>query len=517
MVIYMLSDDKDIIVELSGITKYFPGVLALDKVDLNVRKGEVLALLGENGAGKSTLMRILYGMYRADEGKIKINGKVVNIESPKDAMQLGIGMIHQHFTLVPVHSVVENIVLGTITDQQRSFSIGETAKEIENLGETYGLKVDPRATVNQLPVEMQQRVEILKALYRGAKVLIMDEPTAVLTPQSTEMLFNFIRDFRRAGNSVIFISHKLNEVLEIADRIVVLRSGRVVGEMPREKATEQELARMMVGHELSGIKLKAENNVTLGKKEPVLRIENLKVKGSLGHWAVDSLQLEIYAGEIHGIAGVSGNGQDELAEALYGLRLVSEGSIFLKYLSLLNEQTRNIIDQGVGYIPADRHKEGLVLDMSVEENLVLKGFDVSPFSRKGILQENSIRRYATEVIESYAIKTPTPDTHVRYLSGGNQQKIVIAREIAVAKFLLIAVQPTRGLDIASTEYVHQSLLRARDEGKGVLLISTELSEILSLSDRISVIYRGRVLKTIDRRDVNIDEIGLLMMGVTTQQ
>ncbi len=512
----MSSEDRDIVVEMTGITKYFPGVLALDKVNLHIKKSEVLALLGENGAGKSTLMRILYGMYRPDEGQIRVNGRIVNIESPRDAMKLGIGMIHQHFTLVPVHSVVENVILGAITDPRGSFSIEETAKEIKRLGETYGLEVDPFATVNQLPVEMQQRVEILKALYRGANVLIMDEPTAVLTPQSTEMLFNFIRDFRKAGNSVIFISHKLNEVLEIADRIAVLRSGRVVGEVPREKATEQELARMMVGHELGEIKLKAENN-TSGKKEPILCIENLKVRGNLGHLAVDSLNLEIFAGEIHGIAGVSGNGQDELTEALYGLRPVSEGNIFLNGTPLTKCKTRNIIDLGVGYIPADRHKEGLVLDMSVEENLVLKGFDLSPFSRKGILQEGSIRQYATQVIESYAIKTPTPDTPVRYLSGGNQQKVVIAREIAVARFLLIAVQPTRGLDIGSTEYVHQILLKARNEGKGVLLISTELSEILSLSDRISVIYRGRILKTLDRRDVNIDEIGLLMMGVTTER
>mgnify|MGYP001156494803 FL=1 len=512
----MSTEDRDIVVEMTGITKYFPGVLALDKVNLCIKKGEVLALLGENGAGKSTLMRILYGMYRPDEGQIRVNGRIVNIESPRDVMKLGIGMIHQHFTLVPVHSVVENVILGAITDPRGSFSIEETAKEKKKLGDTYGLEVDPFATVNQLPVEMQQRVEILKALYRGANVLIMDEPTAVLTPQSTEMLFNFIRDFRKAGNSVIFISHKLNEVLEIADRIAVLRSGRVVGEVPREKATEQELARMMVGHELGEIKLKAENN-TSGKKEPILCIENLKVRGNLGHLAVDALNLEIFAGEIHGIAGVSGNGQDELTEALYGLRPVSEGNIFLNGTPLTKCKTRNIIDLGVGYIPADRHKEGLVLDMSVEENLVLKGFDLSPFSRKGILQEGSIRQYATQVIESYAIKTPTPDTPVRYLSGGNQQKVVIAREIAVARFLLIAVQPTRGLDIGSTEYVHQILLKARNEGRGVLLISTELSEILSLSDRISVIYRGRILKTIDRQDVDMDEIGLLMMGVTGRQ
>jgi len=516
-----MSSNDDVVVELSGISKFFPGVLALDKVDLTVKRGEVLALLGENGAGKSTLMRILYGMYKPDEGEIKINGKIANIESPKDAMELGIGMIHQHFTLVPVHSVVENVMLGTITDPRRSFSVEETAKEIEKLGEMYGIKVDPFATVNQLPVEMQQRVEIIKALYRGAKVLIMDEPTAVLTPQSTEMLFNFIRDFRRQGNSVIFISHKLNEVLEIADRIVVLRSGRVTGEIPRQDATEEELAVMMVGRELSNLEIRSINNVSLDKKEPILAIKDLKIKGDLGHWAVDSLNLEIFAGEIHGIAGVSGNGQDELAEALYGLRPISEGNIYLnihhKNISLVNEPTRRIIDYGVGYIPADRHKEGLVLDMSIQENLIIKNFDTPSFSRRGILQNDAIRQYATRTIENFAIKTPSPDTLVRYLSGGNQQKIVIAREIATAKYLLIAVQPTRGLDIASTNYVHQMLLKARNEGKGVLLISTELSEILSLSDRFSVIYRGRILKTLDRRDVNIDEIGLLMMGVTTER
>lgn len=507
--------ETDLAVELIGITKYFPGTIANHDVYLKIKKGEVVALLGENGAGKSTLMKILYGMYQPDSGSIKVNGKDVKIRSPQDAMALGIGMIHQHFTLVPVHTVVENVLLGAGAEDKGRASVSEAVKEIERMGKAYDLEVDPFAFVRQLAVGMQQRVEILKALYRGAQTLIMDEPTAVLTPQNTERLFSFIRDFREAGHSVIFITHKLNEVLDIADRIVVLRSGNVVGELLRSEASERELAQMMVGREVADLssEVKAQEK-DVHKKESILRVENIKVKGDRGHWAVDSLSMNIDGGEIFGIAGVSGNGQEELAEALCGLRAVSEGQIILRDNSLVGKSVHDLIHEGIGYIPADRHREGLVLDMSVEENLILKRFSSSEFASRGVLSEKNIQLYAQKIIEDYAIKTPSSATKAKALSGGNQQKIVIARELGIASSLLVAVQPTRGLDLGAADYVHRALLNVRNEGQAVLLISTELSEVLTLSDRIGVMYRGRILKVFRREEADIEEIGLLMVGVT---
>ena len=501
------------VVELSGITKYFTGVIANDRVSLEVRKGEVLALLGENGAGKSTLMKILYGMYQPDEGEIRVDGRKVAIRSPQDAMDLGIGMIHQHFTLVPVHTVVENVLLGAGKGPKARMSVDEASKEIVETGEAYGLEVDPDALIEQLPVGMQQRVEILKALFRGARILIMDEPTAVLTPQNTKRLFDFIKDFTKEGNSVVFITHKLQEVFEIADRIVVLRNGKVAGELPRDDASEKVLARMMVGREMEEIGGRSAGVRSPRKK--VLEVSGLKVRGSRGHWAVDGLDLDIAAGEILGIAGVSGNGQEELAEAICGLREVAEGNIMLEGESIPGRDAAEIIEAGVGYIPSDRHREGLVLDMSVEENLILKRFASPVFSNKGVLKEKEIREYSKRVIEDYSIKTYSPTERVRDLSGGNQQKVVIAREMDIARSLLVAVQPTRGLDLGAADYVHRVLLHARSEGRAILLVSTELSEILSLSDRIGVIYRGKILRFFDEpATADIEEIGLVMMGVT---
>jgi len=509
------ASDKGIAVELKGITKYFPGVVANDHVSLEVRKGEVLALLGENGAGKSTLMKILYGMYQPDAGQLVVEGRSAAIRSPQDAMNLGIGMIHQHFTLVPVHSVVENVLLGAGKGPKAKMSADEVAREIVRIGEAYGLEVEPDALVSQLPVGMQQRVEIMKALFRGAKTLIMDEPTAVLTPQNTEKLFDFIRDFTREGNSVIFITHKLQEVLDIADRIVVLRNGKVVGELPREDASEKTLARMMVGREMEQIRKKAAYRESTAEK--VLEISGLRVKGSRGHWAVENLDLEIAGGEILGIAGVSGNGQEELAEVICGLREATEGEIRLLGKPILGKDADEIIGYGVGYIPSDRHREGLVLDMSVEENLILKRFGSEDFSRKGILKKSEIRKYSESRIKRYSIKTFSPEERVRDLSGGNQQKVVIAREMDIAASLLVAVQPTRGLDLGAADYVHRTLLEARSAGKAILLVSTELSEILSLSDKIGVMYRGRILKFFDPADADIEEIGLAMMGVVSDE
>lgn len=515
-VITMPIEREDKAVELIGITKYFPGTVANYKVNLTVKKGEVLALLGENGAGKSTLMKILYGMYLPDEGEIWIDGKKADIRSPQDALSLGIGMIHQHFTLVPVHTVVENVLLSAFNTPKGKASVSEVAKEIEEIGKKYGLEVDPYAYVNQLTVGMQQRVEILKALYAGARILIMDEPTAVLTPQNTKKLFEFVRDFRKAGNSVVFITHKLNEVMEIADRIVVMRNGMVTGELSRQEASENELARMMVGKELEEITVTNPSEGNLSG-EVVLSVRDLKVKSARGHMAVDQLSLDIRAGEIFGIAGVSGNGQEELAEALCGLRSVEGGEVLLEGRNIVGRKVVEIINEGVGYIPADRHREGLVLDMNIEENLILRKFESEKFSARGVLLQENIHQYAQKAIGEYAIKAPSSKVKVRGLSGGNQQKVVVAREMDIATTVLVAVQPTRGLDLGAIDYVHRTLLRARSEGKAILLISTELSEVLALSDRIGVIYRGRIVKVFNRQDAKVDEIGLAMMGVSNDE
>ena len=507
-----MDDKNDIVIVLRGITKYFPNTIANDHIDLELRRGEVLALLGENGAGKTTLMNILYGMYQPDEGEILIDGKPVKIHSPHNAMEYGIGMIHQHFTLIPVHSVVENVILGTRPRRGERLRIEEEAKKIQQLGERYGLEVNPYALVGQLPVGVQQRVEILKALYRNARVLIMDEPTAVLTPQETDKLFQFIRDFRNRGNSVIFITHKLNEVMEIADRITVLRDGRVVGNILRAEASEKKLAHLMVGRDL----------LVITKKEAtefgptVLEVKGLEVLGKRGTKAVDDLSFTVRKGEIFGIAGVSGNGQEELAEALCGLRAVSKGQIILSGKELTNKDALSVIQNGVGYIPADRQKEGLITDMSVAENLILKSYFDPSFVTYGWLNQRRIQSTAQQLVNDFAIKTPSLATKVKALSGGNQQKVVVAREMVIGTELLVAVQPTRGLDVGATEYVHSVLIREREQGRAILLISTELSEVMSLSDRIGVMYKGKLLKVIPSQEATVEEIGLLMAGVVEE-
>jgi len=500
-----MNNAKEAAVKLRGIRKCFPGTVANDRIDLEVGKGEVLALLGENGAGKTTLMRILYGMYQADAGEILIDGKPVTINSPHDAMNLGIGMIHQHFTLVPVHSVVENVMLGL----DGPYDPAEVAREITDLGRRYGLEVDPHAVVRLLPVGMQQRVEILKALVRKARILIMDEPTAVLTPRETSKLFDFVREFRAGGNSVIFITHKLNEVMDIADRITVLRAGRTVGSIRREEASEGTLARMMVGRDLELTSGHPAQDVG----DVILDVDSISVVSSRGNRVIDELAFEIRAGEILGIAGVSGNGQEELAEVLCGLRKVEKGDIRVAGKSTTNRNPLAVLAEGVGYIPSDRQKDGLVLDMTVAENLVLKGWSDAQFTSGCFLNMDAIEHNADRQIDEFSIRTPSVFTRTKALSGGNQQKVVVAREIAIASKLLVAVQPTRGLDLGATDYVHRVLLRERDEGKAVLLISTELQEIMSLSDRIGVMYRGSLLKVFSRENADIGEIGLLMTGV----
>ncbi len=502
--------NKSNLITLKNITKYFPGTIANDHIDLTLAGGEVLALFGENGAGKTTLMSILYGLYQPDEGEIFVNGEQVKIRSPHDAMGYGIGMIHQHFTLVPVHTVVENIILGTEQAYLKYLNIEEKVKKIEKIGNKYGLKVDPFSIIRQLPVGMQQRVEILKALYRKAQILIMDEPTSVLTPQETEKLFNFIHDFKAKGHSVIFISHKLNEVMEIADRITVLRDGKIVGNVLRQEASESQLTHMMIGRDLVIPKTKS----SIHPKSEMLKIKNLTIMGDKHNKAIEDLSFTVQEGEIFGIAGVSGNGQEELAQALCGLRKVKSGQITLSDEDITNKDVLSIIHQGVGYIPADRHKEGLVLDMSIEENLFLKDHSNPTFLHYGFLNHNKIQKNARNLMRNFEIKAASSTSKVMTLSGGNQQKVAVAREVNVGSKLLVAVQPTRGLDLGAVEYVHKTLLKEKKEGKAILLISTELSEIMTLSDRIGVIFRGKFLKIVQRKDAKVDEIGLLMAGIT---
>lgn len=491
---------------LRGISKAFPGVLANSDVTLSVGEGEVRALLGENGAGKSTLVKILYGLYQPDSGSIEVDGRTVSIRSPRDAMTLGIGMIHQHFTLVPVHTVWENVVLGLVPDDGKPLSRDAAAAEIDALGKKYGLEVDPFARIDQLSVGMQQKVEILKALYRRARILVLDEPTAVLTPGEAENLFSFLREFRTSGNTVLFITHKLAEVFAVADSVTVLRGGRNAGDFRVSDASESDLVTCMVGREL----VLTEGKPAGSPGNVVLDVRALSILGDRGNRVVDTLSLSVREGEILGIAGVSGNGQEELADVLCGLRIPESGEVLLDGRSIRSGVPEAAFQAGTGYIPADRHREGLVLDMTVEENLILK--NLSAYSRFGFLRTKKVRENAERLINQFGIKTPSPAAKVKGLSGGNQQKIVAAREIEAGSRLLVAVQPTRGLDLGAADHVHRTLLDERDRGKAVFLVSTELSEVLKLSDRIAVIFRGRILGEFKRNEASVEKIGMLLAG-----
>ena len=491
---------------LRGISKAFPGVLANSDVTLSVGEGEVRALLGENGAGKSTLVKILYGLYQPDSGSIEVDGRTVSIRSPRDAMTLGIGMIHQHFTLVPVHTVWENVVLGLGPNDGRPLSRHASAAEIDALGKKYGLEVDPFARIDQLSVGMQQKVEILKALYRRARILVLDEPTAVLTPGEAENLFSFLREFRASGNTVLFITHKLAEVFAVADSVTVLRGGRNAGDFRVSDASESDLVTCMVGREL----VLTEGKPAGSPGNVVLDVRALSILGDRGNRVVDTLSLSVREGEILGIAGVSGNGQEELADVLCGLRIPESGEVLLDGRSIRSGVPEAAFQAGTGYIPADRHREGLVLDMTVEENLILK--NLSAYSRFGFLRTKKVRENAERLINQFGIKTPSPAAKVKGLSGGNQQKIVAAREIEAGSRLLVAVQPTRGLDLGAADHVHRTLLDERDRGKAVFLVSTELSEVLKLSDRIAVIFRGRILGEFKRSEASVEKIGMLLAG-----
>jgi ABC-type uncharacterized transport system ATPase subunit len=495
--------------ELRGITKRFPGVLANDHVDLTVEVGEIHALLGENGAGKTTLMNILYGLYHADEGEILVGGKPVRFESPGDAIAAGIGMVHQHFMLIPVFTVTENVILGVEETGALGFlDRQEARRRVEDISRRYGLAVDPDAMVEELPVGVQQRVEIVKALYREAEVLILDEPTAVLTPQEIEELFRVMRSLKQAGKSIIFITHKLKEVLAIADRITVLRRGKAVGSAIPHEATEDKLAAMMVGRE---VELEIKKDVA-APGEPVLRVEDLTVLDDRGHVAVDGVSIEVRAGEILGLAGVQGNGQTELVESVTGLRPPLAGRVLVGGHDLTGARPRRVFLAGVAHVPEDRIEDGLIGDFSVADNLVLNTYYLAPFAKGLRRVDHAIRSTAEERVRQYDIRTPSILAPVRTLSGGNQQKVIVARELSRPVELLVAAQPTRGLDVGSMSYIHEQIVKARDEGDAVLLVSTELDEILSLSDRVAVMYRGQVVAVVEAASTTPEELGLLMAG-----
>jgi ABC-type uncharacterized transport system ATPase subunit len=493
--------------EMRHITKRFPGVVANDGIDLSIRPGEIHALLGENGAGKSTLMNILYGLLTPDEGEILMDGQPVQISGPSDAIARGIGMVHQHFMLVPVFSVAENIVLGNETMANAVFlDVHKSEGRIRQLANQLGFEIDPDATVGDLSVGIQQRIEILKALYRGAKVLILDEPTAVLTPQETVEIFQVLRRLAAEGTSIVFISHKLYEVLEIADRITVIRRGRVVGEADPKTATEEDLAEMMVGREVSLV-------VEKGPAHPgevVLDVADLVVADDRGTAVVDGATFEVRAGEILGIAGVAGNGQDELVEALNGLRKVRSGRISLYGDDVTNHSSRELSERGVAYIPGDRQRYGLVLVYPIKDNLVLTDYYHPPYSRRGVIDQGAIARRARELIPEFDIRTPSADVPASTLSGGNQQKLIVAREFSRELKLLVADQPTRGIDVGSIEFIHKQIVAKRDAGTAVLLVSAELDEIMELSDRIGVMYRGRLVAILDAETAEKDRVGLIM-------
>lgn len=499
--------------EMRGITKRFPGVLASDKVDFDVRSGEVHALLGENGAGKSTLMKILYGLYHPDEGEILINDNPVRISSPTDSINLGIGMIHQHFMLVPTLTVAENVALGLPSSRGALTDLDRVSKRIIELAGIYGLKIDPDAYIWQLSVGQQQRVEIIKALYRGAALLILDEPTAVLTPQEVDELFVIMNQMVRDGHALIFISHKLHEVVEISRRVTVLRDGRKIGTRPTSEITKQILANWMVGREVG---FSPDRGVAeLG--ETRMKIEDLVCSSDRGTPGLRGVNLEVRSGEILGVAGVSGNGQRELAESITGLRKVTGGKVYLEGEDVTGFPPAEITERMLSYIPEERMRDGMIKDFTVAENMILREHHKMPYSKYGFLRLREISSHANELISNFQVKTPSSETEAKNLSGGNIQKIVLAREIFRTPRVIIAAQPTRGLDIGATEYVREQLLEQRRKGVAIMLISEDLDEIIALSDRIAVLYEGQVMDIVPRDEATPEKLGLLMAGVHPEE
>jgi len=519
-----------LVLKLDGITKAFPGVLANDRIDLALEEGEIHALLGENGAGKSTLMNVLYGLYQPDEGRIflrprahdgeasdgtSLDGLVeVKIHNPSDAIAQGIGMVHQHFMLIPPLTVTENVMLGTESIRGGVFlDRADAAERVRKISQQYGLEVDPKAYIKDLPVGLQQRVEIVKLLYREADILILDEPTAVLTPQEVDRLFATVANLVDQGKSVIFITHKLREVMEIADRITVLRNGRVVGTTTPEQTTQAELAAMMVGRQVSLVVHKK----AARPGDVVLEVENLQVLDDRQKLAVNGVSFEVREGEILGIAGVQGNGQTELVEAVTGLRPALGGTVSIMGTDVTNASPRTILEKGVAHVPEDRQQDGLVLSCPVHDNLVLCNYYLPPYAKGISMQEQAVLATASELVDQFDVRTPSVYVPASNLSGGNQQKVIVAREFSRPVKLVVASQPTRGLDVGSIEYIHQRILEKREEGTAVLLVSPELDEIIALSDRIAVMYRGEIMDILPGKGVNRDYLGLLMAGVEASE
>lgn len=500
--------DKIKVVEMKGITKVFPGTVANDNVDFDLYKGETHVLLGENGAGKTTLMNVLYGLYKQDKGSIYVNGKLADIQDPNDAIKLGIGMVHQHFMLIHNFTVAQNIILGREPKSGIILNIKEAIKDVEELSKKYGFAIDPNAVIEDISVGQQQKVEILKALYRGAQILILDEPTAVLTPQEIEELGIIINNLKKEGKSVILITHKLKEVMSMSDKVTILRRGKIVGSVDTKDTSISELAELMVGRKV---------NLVVDKKpakigREILNIKNLIANDHRGFPAVNGINLTVNAGEILGIAGVDGNGQSELVEVLTGLRKPKSGEIVLNGKNIFGKSPREISSDGISHIPEDRHKRGLILKYSLYENFILGQHRNKPFSKGIVIDYDEVKKYGDNLIKEFDIRTPGGYINSGSLSGGNQQKVIAAREISKDPDLIIASQPTRGLDVGAIEYIHKRLVGERDRGKAVLLVSLELDEIMNLSDRIAVIYDGKIVAVLDRKDATENKLGMLMAG-----
>jgi general nucleoside transport system ATP-binding protein len=499
--------------QMRGITKRFPGVVANQRVDFDVRAGEVHTLLGENGAGKSTLMRVLYGLYPADEGEILLRGELVHITSPAVAIQHGIGMIHQHFMLVPTLTVAQNVALGLPSSRRPMTDLDRVSKRIRELSSGYGLKMDPEAYIWQLSVGERQRVEIMKALYRNASLLVLDEPTAVLTPQEVDDFFIILRQMVADGRGLVFISHKIREVLALSDRITVLRGGTVVGTVEPKDVTRRDLAHMMVGRDVGMVQNAAET----GGGEVRLSVETLTVRGDRDTEVVHGLSLQVSSGEIVGIAGVSGNGQRELAESIAGLRAPAGGSIRLNGVDLTGRGPARIREAGLGYVPEERMRDGVIGEFSVSDNLLLVDNRAPAFNRWGFLRSGAIRRHCQQLVSAFNVKTPRLETPATHLSGGNIQKLIMARELSRDPRVLLVSQPTRGIDVGATEYIHHRLIEQRDSGVAILIISEDLDEVMSLSDRILVMYEGGIIGEVDPRKSTRETLGLMMAGVRQDQ
>ena len=497
------------VIEMLNIRKEFGTFVANDNITLQLRKGEIHALLGENGAGKSTLMNVLFGLYQPEGGEIRVHGKKVDIENPNIANDLGIGMVHQHFMLVEKFTVTENIILGLEPKSGMTIDRATARKKVMDISEQYGLKIDPDAKIEDISVGMQQRVEILKTLYRGADILIFDEPTAVLTPQEIQELIQIMKRLIAEGKSIILITHKLKEIMQVADRCTVIRRGRYIGTVEvDETVNEDSLAEMMVGREVNF----AAEYSKADPQQVVLDVQNLVVKDSRGLSVVEGLDLQIRAGEVLGIAGIDGNGQTELIEAISGLKKPESGKVMLNGKDVTGHTPRKMTEAGIGHIPQDRHKHGLVLDYSIRDNMVLQTYYKEPFSKRGLMNYKAVAEKAKALIEKFDVRTPSIDVPARALSGGNQQKAIIAREVDRSPDLLIAAQPTRGLDVGAIEFIHEQLIKEREKGRAVLLISFELDEILHVSDRIAVLYEGKIVGIRDPKETTEQELGFLMAG-----